>query len=220
MGKYVNIYWGRFLFGLLLIPAAIGAGYGILLHIKQLWTSSFFFLIGFFCYTLLYPVIKKPFRSYVLGHELAHVVGIWLFRGKVHDLKVSRKGGMVHSDKNNLWISLMPYFLPIYTIFIIGIYAILSILWDLSNYNNLLAFIIGFTWSFHIWMTIHVLLKKQPDVRHSGVLFSLVIIFLINVVMLGLLLAFICPELSLYGYISDLFYNIKVSYLWLLHKVI
>ncbi len=204
--------------GLVLLPGALGIGQAVWANLRQEWASCFFFLSGLFCYTMLYPVLRKPLSSYVWGHELTHVLGIWLARGRIHGFKAGAKGGMVKADKSNLWIRLLPYFFPIYTISILALYMILSLIWNLDRYYNLLVFFLGLSWGFHLWMTQHILRQNQPDIRYSGVVFSLVIIIALNLFILGLLLVFVSPELTLGGFGVSCLNQVKSDYCWLINK--
>lgn len=219
MPKTVKIYWGRIVIALVILPAAIGVGLVLINYICLFSPSYIPFLLGVVCYTLIYPVFRKPLLSYVIGHELTHVLGIWLYRGKIHNIKIAKSGGMVKADRVNIWIALLPYFFPIYTIIILGIYFILYIFSDMGRFYNWMVFILGLTWAFHFWMTIHVLRYNQPDIRYSGFLFSVVIIFTINIIVLALLLTFISPELSISEFAKQSFLKIKESYLWILRRL-
>lgn len=219
MPKTVKIYWGRIIFALAFLPAAIGLTY-VLISCFQRFSSLYVpFLLGVICYTLTYPVFKKPLSSYVIGHELTHVLGIWLSRGKIHSIRIAKSGGMVKADRINIWTALLPYFFPIYTVIILGVYFLLSIFLDMSRFYNWMVFILGLTWAFHFWMTIYVLRYNQPDIRYSGFLFSMVVIFTINIITLTLLLTFISPELSIGEFVKQSFLRIKESYIWILKRL-
>lgn len=206
----------RLISTLFVFPIALGFTSVLIACFKEFSPSYIPFVLGIVCYTLTYPVFRKPLSSYVIGHELTHVLGIWLSRGRVYSLRIGRQGGRVKTDKVNVWTSLLPYFFPIYTFLVLCIYLLLSILWDMNRYYNWFAFILGITWAFHIWMTIYVLRRNQPDVRYSGVLFSMVIIFTANIIILGLLLTVISPEIA----IGDFIHQSWKAYLWILKKLV
>ena len=44
----------------------------------------------------------------------------------VSDFSVTRDGGYIVSSKINTWIALAPYFVPIYSVFVIIVYGIVS----------------------------------------------------------------------------------------------
>lgn len=214
------MWFVRFIVSIILIPAAVGMTKVLYKIFVDVWPSCFIFLLGVFSYTLIYPVFKKPLRSYVLGHELTHVLGVWLFRGRILAMRITERGGVVKADKVNMWIKLAPYFFPIYTFLILGIYLLFSIAWDLSRYHNILIFILGLTWAFHLWMTIHILWQNQPDVSDSGVLFSLVIIYAINLLILTFLLIFISPDLTVRDLLIVSWQKIRECYLWIAQKLV
>lgn len=214
------MWFVRLIIAVILIPAAFGITRVLYKFFMQSWSSCFIFLAGVLCYTLCYPVFKKPLRSYVLGHELTHVLGVWLFRGKIHKMKISRRGGVVKANKTNVWIRLAPYFFPIYTLIVLGLYFLFSIAWDLKTYYNVIIFILGLTWAFHIWMTIHILLQNQPDVKESGILFSLIIIYMLNLLILDVLFVFISPRLTIRDFLNVNWHNVRNCYLWIAHRLI
>lgn len=217
--RETGICWDKLLAGLILIPAGAGLTIVLLGYLRHFCIVYIPFFLGILSYTLIYPVFKKPLSSYVIGHELTHVLWVWLFRGRVHKVRVSRRGGMVQADRVNFWIELAPYFFPIYTITAVGVYLILSILWGMNRYFNLFAFILGLTWAFHLWMTVYVLRYNQPDIQASGILFSAVLIYTVNLIVLILLLVFISPELSFQGFICQSGSRVRESYLWILHRL-
>lgn len=189
---------------LFIFPITLAFTSVLVRYIREFSLSYIPFLLGMVSYTLTYPVFRKPLSGYVIGHELSHVIGIWLSRGKVHSIRIGRYGGRVKADRINVWTALLPYFFPIYTIMALGMYFLLSILWDMGRYYNWFIFILGITWAFHIWMTIYVLRHNQPDIRYGGFLFSIVIIFTINIIFITLLLVFISPRLTISDFIKDL----------------
>lgn len=199
-----KVHLGRLALAVSILPLAVGFTCVLFSSLKCFSFSYIPFLLGIAAYTLTYPVFKKPLSSYVIGHELSHILGIWLSRGRVHSLRIGRQGGSVKTDRINIWTALLPYFFPIYTILVLGIYFMLSILWDMSRYYNWFVFILGVTWAFHFWMTLYVLRHNQPDIRYGGFLFSMVIIFAVNIIILTLLLVFISPKLTITDFIKDL----------------
>jgi hypothetical protein len=51
---------------------------------------------------------------YVAGHELTHALAAWMCFGKVEHLSVDLDGGYVDTDTDNLFVSLSPYFVPLW----------------------------------------------------------------------------------------------------------
>jgi hypothetical protein len=146
----------------------------------------------------------RPVRSYVFGHEMSHLVVARLFGGKIIDWNVSAQGGFVETNKSNTWISLAPYLLPFYSLIVLGVFGVAGILWHLHHpcevtlgstqieFKPVWLFYVslGFTWCFHATYTYKTVLAQQSDLERNGEFFSLLLIFLINVLLLvGLFLA-------------------------------
>lgn len=219
MPRTLRIYWGRLISAIIIIPGAI-AVFSVFIDCFKNFSHSYIpFLLGFIGYTLTYPVFRKPLTGYVIGHELTHVLGIWLSRGEIYSVKIGKSGGMVKTDRINVWTALLPYFFPLYTFLVLGIYYILSILWNISRYFNWVIFILGITWAFHLWMTIHILRQKQPDIRYSGRIFSAVIIFTVNIIVLTFLLIIISPDISISEFFLEFWNKVLGVYLWILRKL-
>lgn len=126
---------------------------------------------------------------YVLGHELTHALCVWCFLGRVTGFSASSEGGYITTTKTNLIIALSPYFVPFWAVVVSVVYAVsrhfadLSAGWDLLYYG-----LLGVTWTFHMVWTVWMLPRDQPDLKEHGTFFSLVLIYLVNVLLLvGLL---------------------------------
>lgn len=182
----------------------------------DLWTAApvFFFLLG----VALLGVFRFGFpeRSlylYVFGHELTHVIFIFLCGGKVFgDIRVSAKGGHVVTNKSNWLISLSPYFVPFYTVLVIIVFALASPLVDLSHQYRIGVFdlqplyilytLVGFTWTLHICYTVSMVTRDQPDLETNGKVLSLLVIYLVNSGVVMALLAAASGTLSFRGYLN------------------
>ena len=154
----------------------------------QFWyfTIGAFWMVGWFWSGLMQSFFLY---LYVLGHELTHVVFVWMCRGKVTDFHVSTQGGYITTNKTNLLIALSPYFVPFWAVVGALVYAALRACtrltpaWDLAFYA-----VMGVTWTFHLVWTLWMLPRDQPDLKENGTLLSLVVIFLANLLVLVLLL--------------------------------
>jgi len=125
---------------------------------------------------------------YVLGHELTHAFFIFLCGGKVSGFKVTREGGYVLTNKTNILIALSPYFIPFWSCVALAIFYLIRLLIDIPMHDEILYFIIGFTWTFHLAWTLWMIPRDQPDLKENGSFFSLTIIYLANILLLALLL--------------------------------
>lgn len=147
----------------------------------------------------------RPLRVYVFGHELTHAIWVWAMGGRVSKFAVAREGGHIITDTHNFWIALAPYFYPLYSIAIIAGYGVVSVFYDVSGYTSALFAAIGLTWSFHMSFTVWMIPKGQSDLTYHGTFFSLVIIYLMNLLLLGGLLIFAAPEVSFGSFGEELF---------------
>lgn len=142
----------------------------------------------------------RPLRVYVFGHELTHAIWAMAMGGKIFGFNASRDGGYVLTDKSNFWVALAPYFHPLYSVFVIAIYGVTSLFYDLHPYTAVLFGFLGLTWSFHFSFTLWMIPKGQTDLSAHGNFFSLVVIFLVNIISLAALLIFAAPEVTFHGF--------------------
>ena len=125
---------------------------------------------------------------YVFGHELTHAIWTWLMGGRVSKFRVSRTGGYVVTDTNNFWISLAPYFFPIYSILALLLFGGIGVFVDVEPYRRSLFGVVGFTWSFHITFAVWMLWEGQTDLVEHGTFFSMMVIYLVNFSVLSVML--------------------------------
>lgn len=125
---------------------------------------------------------------YVLGHELTHAIFVYACLGKVGGISVSADGGYIMTNKSNVLISLSPYFVPFWTVVILLFSTILGLVTDIPYHREALYLLIGGSWAFHLLWTLWMIPRDQPDLKENGVFFSLVVIYLTNVIVLSVLL--------------------------------
>ena len=203
------------LIGLVLVPSCLAAAYSTvwqIIHSGDFRETIVFFIIGFASYLTFFLAFGKPVRAYIVGHELTHAFWVFLFRGKVREIRLSGKRGQIKATKGNVLIALAPYFFPLYTILLIAAYLVASLWINFGHYRRLVIFAIGFTWSFHLLLNLFVLPRGQEDLRVSGSFFSLVVIFLFNVVVLGLIMAFVSEGITVRSYLSRLTHDLARFY--------
>lgn len=188
----------KFILGILAIPIAFAvsiAFYNNIILIKELAASLNYFLWGIASYVVLHLLFYRPTYLYVLGHEAVHAGVAWLFGGKIKSFKVSEEGGGVGTDKSNVVIELSPYFIPIYAIIITVIYFVIA-----SSYNingQVFVFLIGFALAFHMVSTIEVMKIRQPDIVKSGYFFSIVLVYVLNIIVISFIFSLIFPSFSI-----------------------
>ncbi len=184
------------------------------------WYSPEFWLFAtgaILMLTWFFTGIKKNafLHLYVLGHELTHALFAMCHLGRIAEFKASADGGYIATDKHNVLISLSPYFFPFWSIMIIGIYGPLCYFIDLPpKSEHLLYLLVGLTWTFHIIWTIWMIPRDQPDLRDNDTFFSLVLIYLANVLLLSLLLCVAVDFMSLRAYGVLWFYHAEQFYIF------
>jgi hypothetical protein len=172
------------------------------------WATEefWFFMLGAAVWTLAFLGSiwvfggPRPLRLYVLGHELTHAIWAKAMGGKVYAFDASREGGYVVTDTHNFWIALSPYFHPLYSILTIALYGVASLFYDLTGYTPVLFGLLGLTWAFHFSFTLWMIPKGQSDLSVNGTCFSLVLIYLMNLMLLSALLIFAAPEVTFEGF--------------------
>jgi len=194
--RILKIFIGAFLF-----PVCIGttrAFFELLTGIAPLIRTELFFLAGIITYLVFYFSSLKLTFLYVLGHETTHAFFSVLCGGAVKSFKVSTKGGSVATTKSNTLVSLGPYFFPIYTILLAVGFFITGLFYrNIYNFSNAFLFLVGFSISFHFVMTLDSLRTEQPDLSGNGYLFSLTLMYLINIIVLGGILSAVFKEANI-----------------------
>ena len=210
----------KFVIGILAIPVAIGttqAFYANILFIKELASSLNLFIWGIAAYVVIHLLFYKPTFLYVLGHEAVHAGTSWMMGGRIKSFKVSKEGGAVTTDKTNVLVELSPYFVPIYAIVIAVIYFVVA-----SSYNingATFVFLIGFTLAFHIISTIEVMKIRQPDIVKSGYLFSIIFVYVLNLVVISLIFSMLFPSFAAKNFFLDAWVSSKHMYVAIVRQL-
>jgi hypothetical protein len=199
------------------IPTVFAAGYTLAKNFLLFSISSgaryIPFWIGVICYTAFQIVLYKPMKTYIFGHELSHAIAGLLSGAKIKKFNVGESSGSVVLTKDNIWITLSPYFFPIYTIAIMIVYICLGWFIDIKQLYGYYLFLIGFSISFHIALTVYILSIEQPDLKVYGVFFSYVIILAVNIVVFTLISAFAFEDaISVKNVFFEAYHNIISTY--------
>lgn len=209
----VPVRWVKFVVGLFLLPlcyiltaaffsALIDAFTSKVANNPHFWATPhfWFFTLGLVCWLIVYFGLPKPLIVYVFGHELTHALMVKIMGGRVSEFQVGSDGGYIVSSKINTWIALAPYFVPIYSVFVILVYGIVSAFYDLQPHEELatgiLYGLLGLTWAFHATFTLSMIPRGQTDLAYGGTFFSLTVIYLMNLLVLSLLLVIATPYVS------------------------
>jgi hypothetical protein len=151
---------------------------------QMIWAGA-----GFVFFGALFFVFGPPVRSYLLEHELSHLLVALLSGVRVKRIALGRDGGYVQTAEVNLPIALAPYTVPLYTLFLIAVYKILVLFFSSVFLEYGFYFLFGLTISFHILATAHYVAIYQPDLARYGYFSSLVLIFICSLVILFFVLA-------------------------------
>jgi hypothetical protein len=170
------------------------------------WVSEefWFFSLGAVLWLIAFVGLPKPMVMYVFGHELTHALWVWVMGGKVREFRIGRDGGHIVTDKTNFWIALAPYFCPIYSVLLFGIYGGLGFFIDLEPYHRWLFGCIGFTWMFHITFTLWMLWNGQSDLIEHGTFFSMMVIYLMNFLVLSFMLILASRDVTFVSFGKEL----------------
>jgi len=208
--------------GILFVPVVIAVTRGFyneLISVEALTEPARYFLLGFGAYIFTYIVLFKLDYFYVLGHEFVHAVFVWVFGGKVISIKVKKDRGSVTSTKKNIFIDLAPYLIPIYTILITLLYLLGSSFWNLGPYARQFILLAGFSFAFHIVMTIDKMKIEQPDFLDFGYLNSLILIYAVNVILMGLFFGLLFPDFLFKNFMAASFENARELYINLFYQL-
>jgi hypothetical protein len=74
--------------------------------------------------------------------------------------------------------------------------------------------VIGATWAFHFTFTCWMIPKNQTDLRDQGTFFSLVLIYLMNLILLSTMLVLASPQITFAAFSADLLTNISNFSQW------
>ena len=179
--------WVKFIIAILLLPVCVAAGQTLWMVMNQCGgadTTLIPIAAGAACWLVIFVLLPKPMWIYVVGHELTHAIWVWLFGGSVKKFKATSNGGHVIVDKNNFLISLSPYFFPFYAVLVVLIFLVGHLIWNWKNFFVWFHLLVGAAYAFHVTLTATILRTEQSDITSQGYVFSMVVIFLGNVLVL------------------------------------
>lgn len=201
----------------LLLPLSITLVYALALQLyhalpttaadSSFWLSDpiYFTLLGIFTFiALMIAQFATPLLVYfyVLGHELTHALAALTCFGKVSSVSVGMDGGYIETDKDNTYIALAPYFVPFWMLVWVLLAWITGLFLPEEYVTPFFFGGGGFWWAFHLYWTIWVIPREQPDLLENGVTFSLLIVIIANIIGVIFLLRFF-NFITLSGYWQD-----------------
>jgi hypothetical protein len=202
--------------GIFILPVCAGVSLSFYEHLSQIKIMSYYqqkyFILGMISYLIVHAVVFKPSYLYVLSHELMHAIATLLSGGRVRSIKVSSKGGSVKTTKSNMFIALSPYFFPLYTIIVALLWLGFKFLLKTDINYGLFMFAIGFTLVFHIVLTIDFLKIRQTDLLQAGYFFSICLIYIINVTIVGLIFSFLFKNMVFLEFLQSSYVKTSAIY--------
>lgn len=159
--------------------------------------------VGLFLSLRIIPQLEPiTVYIYVLGHELTHAIAAWLSFSKVQSIHFDMEGGYVETEADNLFVALSPYFVPLWMLGWLGVLFVVNYCWPFAEYNAWFYAGLGFWWTFHLHWTAWIIPREQPDLLENELVFSTLLIMLLNVgILICLLIGF--GVVSPAGYYAD-----------------
>ncbi len=212
---YSWIAWMFLLPACLITTRTLAAGFLDSMGNSFWQTPAFwFFALGLVLWVITFFWLPRPVLLYVWAHEMTHAISTILCGGRVEHFNATSKGGHVLTDKNNVFIALAPYFIPLYTVLLVPLCLLVGNWFDLTMRLPLpggfgfrplwgVFLLMGLTWGFHVTFTVWMISKDQPDLRINGFFFSSTVIYLLNTLLIACLLTAAAPGLSIAGFLTS-----------------
>lgn len=129
-------------------------------------------IIGSSAYVVLYFLLIKRWQNFTYfkthTHEFTHSVAAMITSKKIHQLAANEKDGHVlFSGEESWFVTLTPYFLPIYTLLLFPIRFMIE-----SKTIFIFDSFLIFLYAFHIDTFAGDFSFKQPDIKKNGYFFS------------------------------------------------
>ena len=191
----------KFVIALLLVPLVAGEIWTLIDLVyaampgggwRESWAIAFG--AGVLAWLIVFFFISRTMWLYVLGHEFTHALAAMIAGGKVSSFQVSAKGGHVVTDRVNWWITLAPYFIPLYAIIWMALWLSVDFWYPLTAYQPILYFGLGIAWCFHLTFTFSMFHTGQTDLTSQGFVFSTVVVLLFNLIFFLVLFALLAHE--------------------------
>jgi hypothetical protein len=210
--------WLKLVVGILLLPVCIGAASALSRVVSATGHATAFWVAllgGAACWVTIFLLLPKPMLIYVFGHELTHALWTWACGGKVKEFKASSKGGHVVITKSNFLIALAPYFFPLYAVLVILVFALGNLIWRCEPYVPWFHLLLGAAYAFHVTLTLHILKTEQSDITDQGYVFSGVVIWIGNVLVLLIGIPLLTARVSVLDALGWWFQGIARVFHWL-----
>ncbi len=111
----------------------------------------------------------------------------------------------------------IPYTIPIYTVVAIPVLYLIGWIFDIydrSWLRSLQGFLLGATFTFHIFLVGNDIRRKHRDLRAVGYLLTMVLIFIVAIQVLAAALMAVFPGASWVNFNSSVLREIRYAYEW------
>ncbi|MFC1849186.1 hypothetical protein ACFL27_03155 [candidate division CSSED10-310 bacterium] len=170
---------GILAYGKTLLSHDYAAGWELI----QVQIAGFSASVGIVCWLLL----RRRVRFFhVFDHELTHLIFGLFFFYKPKVFVASDKDGMVGLYGNNFFITLAPYYFPVYSYFLLLLYPLLRP----EIYPYFFA-LLGLTTGYHLSSKLQDFRFSQPDIMHEGRIFSIIFCLFGSIISFGCLFFFV-----------------------------
>jgi hypothetical protein len=159
-------------------------------------TGALIFIPSFFVARRLFPATWSYLQT--LEHELTHLLIGLLFLKIPVGIRVSaHEGGEVRQiglgTTGQTWVTLAPYFFPTVSL------AVLIFAYFANLNSRLLLGILGWTTLFHLVTNWSETSFRQPDLQRAGLLKTLLILPVMNLICYGSVLAYVAGGAKRFG---------------------
>ena len=174
----------------------------------------FLLILKIFGFLLILPLIIASFIAFQ-NQILSLPVNkeVWVLWGAgsyialnlfVYDFKNVYDSGKSLVEKVLTFFKPAGYVVPVFTIFLIIIYGIALLLGRGAFLQPYFLFAIAFTFAMHLILTAREIYESDNSVLKAHYLFTFGAIFIANLIIISLLLAWVIPEYSLVGFVKSL----------------
>ena len=156
-------------------------------------SRNYMFLLGTIFFFILHFILSNKLQYFsTFEHELTHNIWALLFFKKPRGFHVNTDGSGLFEWSGStgllskVFILLSPYYFPTITMFLIILSLIIK-----DKFISIYFLVIGMSFGYHIVSSIKEMHLVQTDITENGNFTSFNIIILMNLIMNGLVIAFI-----------------------------
>lgn len=230
-GWRVPVVWLKNVVGLFLLPLAwvwtvsfVGLFGKATVHHRFWMTEDFwFFTLGGILWLVafsgsLYVKGEPPLlKWYIFVHEWTHAIWAYQSNGRVDEIEVNEDHGHILTNKPTALVTLAPYFYPAPCVVLILLFAPFAlfypleeappIFWGMVPPMGVFLGLMGLGWAFHFTYTIWMIRKGQSDLRMHGNFFSLVVIYIVNLIVVTVFLVASAAGVEWRTFFRELLHN-------------